>query len=201
MIDNSSLFNDINSEQVFIQSVFSNPHISSIIEDRLLEYSFIRCFVKFQHFISLCFESYASGDSSVNGYTPERRLTFSSPEHLHSLFDMLRKGYNIDTLESGIKNYSKHIFVPGKDPFALIFQDNRLWTNYNKSRIIRNYLMHQSASSVKEYYDTILGGDNSKPIIASQDLRRIDSTETLYTELTESLKKISLVLVDPRPYF
>ena len=201
MVDNTNLTREINSEQGFIQSAFTNTNINSDIRNRLLEYSFIKCVVLFQQFISQCFEEYASGGSSIKGYTPDRQLAFSSPEHLHSFLGMLKKGFNVDVLEGGIKDYSKHIFVLGKDPFALIFQDSTLWGNYNKARIIRNYIMHQSDSSTRDYYDKILGGDNTKPIVPHQDLLRVEGSASLYTKLTNDLKNISEILVDPRPYF
>lgn len=198
MIDNNDVLTYITNEQKFMKEILANKELSSDIKNTLLEYSFIKCVVLTQEFISKCFDSYASGISSVKGYTPNRKLSFESSEHLHYFFKDLKKGY-IDTFENGIKEYSKHIFID--DPFALIIQDSKLWTNYNKAIIIRNYLMHKSPSSIKEYREKILNNDNDVEIIPSRDLLAIKKGKTLYSSITESLKEIAIVLLDPRPYF
>lgn len=197
MIDNSTLVKNISDEQNFIKSIFAKAGLDDVIKNQLLEYSLIKCVVKTQQFISLCFDSYASGDVSSKGYIPKRKLAFVSPEHLHNFFDVLKKGY-METLESGIKDYSKHIFL--EDPFALIVQDTKLWSDYNKARIIRNYLMHQSGSAEKEYREHI--PDNKTGLIEPyKDLLKMTSSKSLYSQLTESLSNISEILVNPTPFF
>ena len=199
MVDNTTFLQLINDEKRNISVVFSNPSIDDDIKHKLLEYSLINCVVSFQTFISNCFDSYASGTASSSGYTPQRRLEFETPEHLHSIFSAVKKGY-IDTFENGIKEYSKFIFPLGKDPFALIVQDATLWSNYNKARIIRNFLMHRSGLSEKEYRDNI--PDNTtgdiKPYL---DLLKMKNHQTLYTQLLDSLANITTILVNPEPYF
>lgn len=196
MIDNTNFLNFISNEQSEVKSIFLDANINDTLRHKLLEYSFIRCVVNFQQFVSNCFAGYAAGEQSIQGYIPNRKLTFENAEHLRNFFMTLKKDY-IDTFENGIKSYSKYIFKD--DPFALIYQDSILWQDYNFARIIRNYLMHQSGAAEREYREVF-----NKPIGIINpyvDLLAISGTSSLYTRLTNSLANISKILVNPTPYF
>ena len=199
-VDNTTLLNQIDGYIALVKRTTINPNIEEEVKNNLLEYSLIKCFVATQRFISDTFDEYCSGGNSVRGYTPERRLTFDSSLHLHSFFDALKKGY-LDSLENGIKSYSKYIFVSGKDPFALVVQDSRLWSAYNKGRYIRNFLVHSSPSATNEYYQNILNGDKRIPIVPSRDLKALHGRDSLFSIITNGLKDLSETLVDPRPLF
>lgn len=197
MIDNSDLKRYIDGNVKFIQRCMADKAISDDVKKELLEYSFFKIFTKVDLLISQAFFDYACGSSSSAGYVPQRRLTFQDEEHIRNFFISVRKGY-VESFSAGIKDISKHIFAINDDPFQLIIATSNLWQAYLQSKIIRDFIAHESAGAKKKYYNEFGITDGSIDAVSHILLEKVRGGKTRYTYLIENLIFITDVIVDPR---
>ena len=96
-MDNKDLLDEIDKWNL----VFSSH---STIDPSLYELAFFKIFIKFEKFLSDCFENYAIGISSSFGYCPNRRLNFDDIEHLHKVIKKDNQSFinHWETLCAGI---------------------------------------------------------------------------------------------------
>ncbi|CAB1245757.1 conserved protein of unknown function [Ruminococcaceae bacterium BL-4] len=162
-------------------------------------------YTKMEKYFTKMFIMYASGEKSSAGYVPRRRLCFEDESHLIN-FLKLQGGQFIDYMKI-IENFTKFIFVINEDPFLLVFSDSKFYNVYKKSKIIRNYVAHESAESKNLYIKDCLCikklGETSKFIEPNKYLlgKKKGIEISRFTYFVNEIAQISNVIIDPRKYF
>ncbi|QZK89815.1 hypothetical protein K5V07_04665 [Flavobacterium sp. CHNK8] len=184
-MDNQDLIDEINKWNVIFSS-------SSTIDQSLYELAFFKIFIKFEKFLSDCFENYAIGINSNSGYCPTRRLNFDDLEHLNKVIKKENRSFvnHFDV----IKNISDCFFID--NPFEIIKTDPTYTTIISHMKIIRDYIAHESTSAKNKYVVTIL---NNRPFIEPHQhllLRKRGSTNSFYSYYINSIQNISNFIIN-----
>jgi hypothetical protein len=150
-MENQELFDEIDKWN----NIFSS---TTTIDPTLYELAFFKVFIKFEKFLSDCFEKYAVGLGSSSGYLPNRRLNFDDLDHLNRVI----KKENISFVNhyEVIKKLSDCFFHD--NPFEIIKSDPTFTTIIGQMKIIRDYIAHESTAAKTKYITTIL---NNRPFI------------------------------------
>jgi hypothetical protein len=165
------------------------------INERLYEIALFKIFVKLEFFISEAFIVYATGQSNNYGYSAKRKLNFQDERHLKSLLKAGNKSF-IDYNDK-IKNLSEHIFEDKKNPFDIILTDADYSQYYNKIKVIRNYIAHESEESKNKYIREVL---NNKEFIEPHiHLTKINKRTSIsnFSIYVEKIKDITEVIANP----
>lgn len=169
--------------------VFSS---ASTIDHTLYELAFFKIFIKFEKFLSECFESYAVGIESNSGYCPTRRLIFDDLDHLNKVIKKENRSF-VNHYEV-IKNISDCFFID--NPFEIIKTDPTYTTIINHMKIIRDYIAHESSAAKNKYIITVL--NNRAFIEPHQHLLRIKrgGTISFYSYYINAIKSISNYIIN-----
>lgn len=142
-MDNLLLQNEISYWQSILPKT-NNP--------KLLELAFFKIFIKFEKFASDLFIHYSIGNSSIEGYCPNRTLCFLDDTHLNSVIRNKNKGF-VNYYEN-ITELSQHIFID--NPFEIITTDSVFSSEFNNMKILRNYIAHESQFAENKYIISLL---------------------------------------------
>ena len=150
-MDNQELIDEIDKWNIIFSS-------TTAIDQSLYELAFFKIFIKFEKFLSDCFENYAIGINSSSGYCPIRRLNFDDLGHLNKVIKKENRSF-VNHFEV-IKNISDCFFID--NPFEIIKTDPTHTTIVSNMKIIRDYIAHESSAAKNKYVTTIL---NNRPFI------------------------------------
>jgi hypothetical protein len=165
--------------------------------------AFLKIYIKFEVLMSDIFLLYASGKPSEFGFTPQRRLSFDSEEHIRKIFSY-GKSYTdyLSLIEK--HNIYKEIFTPDTDPFNLIFSDPVFNTEFMKMRLLRNYITHESKESKYLYESKVLKTYSWNSYLHPSDFLQKKcshkSQYTIYGLWINLLQKNSKILLDPTDF-
>ena len=184
-MNNQDLIDEINKWNIIFSSDVA-------IDSSLYELSFFKIFIKFEKFLSTCFENYAIGVTSTYGYCPTRRLNFDDLPHLNKVIKKDNSSF-VNHFEV-IKNISDCLFVD--NPFEIIKTDPTFTTILGEMKIIRDYIAHESTSARNKYISTIL--NNGAFIEPHQHLLNIKRGTRLsfYSYYINSIKTISDFIIN-----
>lgn len=190
-MDSSIVLNEIE----LWDSLFSSEEN---INERLYEIAIFKIFVKLEFFISEAFIVYATGVANEYGYSAKRQLNFKDKRHLKAVLKSGNKGF-ID-FNDKIKSLSKHIFEEQKNPFDIILSDAEYSQYYNKIRVIRNYIAHESEESKKKYIAEVL--NNRQFIEVHEHLTKINrrTSKSNYSIYIDKIKDITEVISNPAEF-
>lgn len=150
-MNNQDLIDEIDKWNTLFNSGIS-------IDNSLYELAFFKIFIKFEKFLSECFENYAIGNSSTHGYCPTRRLTFDDLNHLNKVIKKDNRSF-VNHFEV-IKNISDCFFH--NNPFDIIKTDPTYSNVINQMKVIRDYIAHESSAAQTKYIQSVL---NNRPFI------------------------------------
>ncbi|BCU63650.1 hypothetical protein F941_02923 [Acinetobacter bouvetii DSM 14964 = CIP 107468] len=131
------------------ETIFASP---TQIDNTLYELAFFKIFIKFEKFLSDCFEMYSIGEKSIYGYCPERKLEFLDLEHLYKVIKKPNTSF-VNQYDI-IKKTSECFFID--DPFSIINKDSNYTTIINEMKTIRDYIAHESNSARNKYETNVL---------------------------------------------
>lgn len=156
------------------------------------ELVFVKIFVKFEKFLSIMFIKYAIGESSIAGYTPNRKLEFSDEEHLNVFMKQNKKFVNYFDC---IQNFSKHIF--SENPFSCILETEYA-TYMRQMYSLRNFIVHESEESKTTYKKTCLSNDTF--IEPYQYLLKINKQthKNMYSTFITKIIEMSDIICTPK---
>lgn len=184
-MDNQELIDEINKWN----TIFSSH---STIDPSLYELAFFKIFIKFEKFLSDCFESYAVGSSSISGYCPARRLNFDDLSHLNRVIKKENRSF-VNHFEV-IKNISDCFFID--NPFEIIKSDVTYTNIINEMKIIRDYIAHESLASRNKYSINIL---NNRPFIEPHQhllSNKRGTANSYYSHYISSIVNISNYIIN-----
>ncbi|WP_243300212.1 hypothetical protein [Bacillus litorisediminis] len=185
-------------DNTYLTEEINNWNNQIRLNHKLYELAFFKIFVKFELFLTNTFIGYATGESSIKGYTPERKLNFEDKAHLVGVLRNYRSSF-IDYSEK-IQQISKFIFLEEKDPFSLIFNDSKFYNYFIEMKYIRNYIAHESQESRIKYHKYVL---KNKPFEEPNDfLKKINkkNSKTYYSIYIDIIREFSEVILDPTPF-
>ena len=167
--------------------------------DHLFELAFFKVFVKFEKYLSDMFIYYAIGGENNANYAPRRILEFRDMNHLQVF--LKPSSTSFINYQEKIPHLSKYIFLEGEDPFDLIFRDASIRQYYEKMRVLRNYIAHESDESKQKYHEKVLGSQRAF-ISANDYLKEINrrSSNTYYSEYMENIQEMVRRLEHPEQY-
>ncbi len=187
-MDNKDLLDEIDKWNL----VFSSH---STIDPSLYELAFFKIFIKFEKFLSDCFENYAIGSASSYGYCPTRRLNFDDLNHLNRVIKKENRSF-VNHYEV-IKNISDCFFID--NPFEIIKTDPTYTTIINQMKIIRDYIAHESLAAKNKYVVTIL---NNRPFIEPHKhllQTKRGTANSFYSHYINSIINISNFIINTPP--
>ena len=100
-------------------------------DDELIEYAFLRIYIKFENLLVSLVKLYATGKSSSFGYLPKTRLTFNDEIHFKNTLKV-----NFLSIDDEIKRVVNNVFEKD-NPFSF-FLDSSDQEFFKKMKIIRN---------------------------------------------------------------
>lgn len=186
-MNNQELLDEINKWNLLFTS-------STTLDKSIYELAFFKIFIKFEKFLSDCFENYAIGLPSSFGYSPARKLNFDDLGHLHKVIkkdnQLFVNHYDI------IKRISDCFFVD--NPFEIIKTDPTHSTNLSKMKVLRDFIAHESNSARNKYEINVL---NNRPFKEPHEhlLERVkNKSYSHYTNYINSIIDISnFIINDP----
>lgn len=184
-MSNQDLIDEINKWNTLFNS-------TTTIDNSIYELAFFKVFIKFEKFLSDCFENYAIGNASTHGYCPTRRLSFDDLNHLNRVIKKENRSF-VNHFEV-IKNISDCFF--SDNPFEIIKTDPTYSTIIGQMKTIRDYIAHESSSAQTKYVQSIL---NNRPFIEPhQHLLTIKrgTTKSFYTFYIDSILAISNFIIN-----
>lgn len=187
-MDNQELLDEIDKWN----NIFSS---STTIDPSLYELAFFKIFIKFEKFLSDCFENYAIGITSSTGYCPTRRLNFDDLSHLNLVIKKENRSF-VNHYEV-IKNISHCFFID--NPFEIIKSDPTYTTIINQMKIIRDYIAHESLAAKNKFIVSVL---NNRPFVEPhQHLTSTKRTTAIsyYTYYINSIITISNFIINSPP--
>lgn len=119
------------------------------IDNDLIEYAFLKIYIKFEKLLVSLIKLYATGNSSIQGYSPNRRLTFQDEIHFKKTLKI-----NFLSIDEDIIRVISSVFE-SNNPFTF-FLDSSDQEFFNKMKIIRNFLAHESIESKEKYLRNVL---------------------------------------------
>lgn len=150
-MNNQELIDEVNKWNNLFASAAPN-------DNSLYELAFFKIFIKFEKFLSDCFENYAIGNTSIHGYSPARRLSFDDLDHLNQIIKRESRTF-INHFEL-IKTISDCFF--SDNPFNIIKTDATYSNILNQMKIIRDYIAHESPAAKGKYIQSVL---NNRPFV------------------------------------
>lgn len=175
-MDNQELLDEINRWN----SIFtSDSHLNNTI----YELAFFKIFIKFEKFLSVCFENYAIGVPSSFEYCPRRKLIFQDIDHLIGVIKKENSSYihHFDV----IKNISKHVFED--NPFEIINSDSNHTQDISKMKALRDYIAHESDAAKNKYIKITL---DNRDFVEPCDYLRSTKRNTSISYFTYYINKI-----------
>jgi len=171
------------------ENIFSSP---SDFDNSIYELAFFKIFIKFEKFLSDCFETYSIGKKSAYGYCPQRKLEFIDLDHLNKVLKKQNTSY-VNHYEV-IKNTSECFFID--DPFSIINKDATYTTIINEMKTLRDYIAHESASAKRKYESNVL--KNKGFIEPFEHLKKNHRGKNIsyYTYYINSIKSISNYIIN-----
>ncbi len=148
MIDNALVEQEIN---------YWKPKV--LQEPDLLELAFFKIFVKFEAFLIDAFVKYAIGEQNKIGFSPQKKLNFTTDSQLKEVITNDTKLY-LELSKDRLEKLSKHIFEDAQNPFLGAFNDSIFSQKFLKMRIIRNFIAHESPESKNQYEQKVLKSYN-----------------------------------------
>lgn len=181
--------NDVNKAISYWTEWASKPDVQRY------DIALFKIWIQFERFIGELFVTYATGNSSEKGYSPELKIKFQDGEHFNALMRP-KNGKYIDYLDM-IETLSKHIFK--NNPFEVILGMETEKVAYNQMKLIRNYVAHESNDAKKKLINACFGGREDKFVEPNDFLKsREKSTKnTYYTYYIDIIKTILDLLIDP----
>lgn len=169
-------------------------------DNKHYDLALFKIWIQFEKVLSQLFELYILGDSSLAGYSPQRRLQFSDLTQYRGISMRANEKY-IDYMQHA-KDKSKLIFEQHDNPFESIFVDPNFANVIKEVQAIRNFVAHESPEARKKYKNSCLGGVNKADISPNDFLQRMRKKQdmTNFTYYTEKLVEIIRYCEDPRPY-
>jgi len=179
-MDNSELLQEIEKWN----SIFS---ATDNIEPAIYELAFFKIFIKFEKFLSNCFENYSIGIESIHGYKPKRKLEFEDINHLNKVIK--KENLSFVNHYEVIKTKSDCFFID--NPFEILTTDATYTTTINQMKVLRDYIAHESQSSKIKYEQQVL---NNKPFIPpSEYLLKKNPKKNQTTNYTIYIKSIKIM--------
>ena len=180
MLDNSELIDEITKWE----NILEND--KTTYNDELYEIAFFKIFIKFEKFLSVCFEEYCVGNGTTDGYCPNRKLNFIDRNHLIKVVKPVNRSFinHIDTIK-----ISDCIFDDEDNPFDIITIDPTYTGIFDQMKKIRNFIAHES-DEAKSKYSGIMN-NNFKSVCEFLLTRKKGESISNYTYYTEAIKKIS----------
>jgi len=186
MIDNQSLIDKIDNWQLELK--VNNKHIHLAL---------LEIFIEFEQFLTNSFIEYALGNSSQNGFFPNRRINFSDKEHLDGILKC-DKQY-IDYIKK-IQEIRKYIFKEDNCPFNKIFSTSEFTTYFKQIQILRNFIAHKSEESKTKYIKNVLRANGINSFIkADTFLKKINKkkNKTYYSIYIDNFIFYSDIICNP----
>lgn len=184
-MDNQELLDEIDKWN----NIFSS---TSTIDPTLYELAFFKVFIKFEKFLSDCFENYAIGNGSSTGYSPNRRLNFDDLDHLNKVIKKENRSF-VNHYEV-IKNLSDCFFHD--NPFDIIKTDPTFTSIIGEMKIIRDYIAHESTAAKAKYISSILNNRVFiEPHVHLLNIKR-NTSISYYTHYIDSIITISNFIIN-----
>ena len=164
-------------------------------ENRRYDIALFKVWIQFEKFMAELFVTYATGNASEAGFSPNLKLRFTDESHLNAFLRDGNRTY-VD-YPSQIKKLSKHIFV--NNPFDVIFLDTTIYNAYNQIISIRNYVAYESGESKNKFISTCFGGNANHFKEPNEFLliKERTTNKTHYTYYIEIIKSTVLLLINP----
>lgn len=162
-------------------------------ETKCFDIALFRCWIKFEKFLSHKFVSYSTEPRNIIG-EEIRKLKFIDSEHLKAF---LRGEKQYIEYIGKIENLSIHIFENNKNPFDLLFTDQKYSNLFKKVRAIRNYIAHESEESKNKYERIVLNNQPyQEPNKYLQGWTK-EKDKTYYTYYLDGIKEIAKIINNP----
>lgn len=180
MLDNSELIDEITKWE----NILEND--KTTYNDELYEIAFFKIFIKFEKFLSVCFEEYCVGNGTTDEYCPNRKLNFIDRNHLIKVMKPVNRSFinHIDTIK-----ISDCFFDDEDNPFDIITIDPTYSGIFDQMKKIRNFIAHES-DEAKTKYSGIMN-NNFKPVCEFLSTKKKGESISNYTYYTEAIKDIS----------
>lgn len=151
--------------------------------------------IQFEKFLGDLFITYATGNASESGYTPQLKLRFIDEEHFNIFMREGNKKY-IEYLNK-IEKLSPHIFE--KNPFDVILEDIDISPAFKQMKAIRNYIAHESGESKRKLIDMCFNGSEQYFLEPNDYLLSIEKTtkKSYYTYYIDIIKTIIELITYP----
>lgn len=184
-MDNQDLLDEISKWNTIFNS-------ESQIDNSLYELAFFKVFIKFEKFLSICFENYAVGTPSSYGYCPNRRLVFDDIDHLNKVIKKENRSF-VNHFDL-IKGISECVF--SDNPFDIIRTD-AVYTNIlNQMKVLRDYIAHESNAARNKYITNILNNrDFIEPYQHLLTIKR-GTQSSYYTYYINSIVEVSNYIIN-----
>ncbi len=138
--------------------------------------------------------TYATGNPSERGYSPELKIKFQDEEQFNAFMREGTKKY-IEYLDK-IEKLSSHIFKT--NPFDVILLDADIKSSFEQMKVIRNYIAHESGEARRKFINTCFSG-NEKNFVEPNDFlksREKTTKDTYYTYYMKTIKTILDFLIE-----
>ena len=180
MVDNSELIGEITKWE----NILKNKN--TVYNNELYEIAFFKIFIKFEKFLSVCFEEYCVGNGTTDGYCPNRKLNFIDKYHLINVIKPQSRSFinHIDIIK-----ISDCFFDDADNPFDIIRIDPTYTGIFDQMKKIRNFIAHES-DEAKSKYSGIMN-NNFKPVCKFLLAKKKGESISNYTYYIEAIKKIS----------
>lgn len=180
MLDNSELINKITKWENILENN------KTTYNDELYEIAFFKIFIKFEKFLSVCFEEYCVGNETTDGYCPNRKLNFIDINHLKKVIKHQSQTFinHIDFIK-----ISDCFFDDSDNPFDIIRIDPTYNGIFDQMKKIRNFIAHESDEAKSKYSEIM--NNNFKPVCKFLSTKKKGKSISNYTYYTEAIKKIS----------
>ncbi len=154
----------------------------------------LKIWIQFERFIGELFMTYATGNPSERGYSPELKIKFQDEEQFNAFMREGTKKY-IEYLDK-IEKLSSHIFKT--NPFDVILLDADIKSSFEQMKVIRNYIAHESGEARRKFINTCFSG-NEKNFVEPNDFlksREKTTKDTYYTYYMKTIKTILDFLIE-----
>ena len=142
----------------------------------------LKIWIQFEKFLGDLFITYATGNTSENGFAPQLKIRFQNEEQFNVFMRDGNKTY-IEYLDK-IEKLSKHIFQD--NPFDVILLDANNKPAMEQIKALRNYIAHESGEAKRKIVNTCFNGNERRFIEPNDYLRTREATtgNTFYTYYT-----------------
>ncbi|WP_032093767.1 MULTISPECIES: hypothetical protein [Pasteurellaceae] len=165
-------------------------------ETEFFDIAIFRCWIKFEKFLIEKFIEFSTTPSSSED-KDIRKLKFDNAEHFKAF---LKGDRTYIEYISKIELLSKHIFKDNQNPFDILISDQNYAPAFEKLRVIRNHIAHESEESLRKYTNKMFSSDKSKVISPNDYLKswvNNEKRESNYSFYIRTLREISRLIESP----